>query len=296
MADEIPGACGAWGAKISTHIQRAKCPRSAGVYQLVRMNQNEPRDVIISGWSRSVSVTGTPGANYSLYIDVKFTDGSYSYGHYVAFDVGYDGWQYKAVAIVNVKPIATMYVHALFRGNHTGVVYFDNISVREGTVNLIFNPSFDRASSECTSRMTIPGWSNENPAIPYMVCPLPEPSLIHTPPGYVMTPGDHEVSGLHQRVLLRQRVMRNLTLSVWCKWTSPPHAGILASKEMKMIITNIDGTQEYTSLDIPITTDYKQYSLDFTPLKPIDFVDVHFTFNGKGYGFVYWDDASLIQH
>lgn len=44
------------------------------------INQTRPDTLLLSGWSKAVSVSGEPDDGYSVYMDLKFQDGTYAYG------------------------------------------------------------------------------------------------------------------------------------------------------------------------------------------------------------------------
>lgn len=104
--------------------------RQYGVAQTVLLNQAKPLPVLVSGWSRAESVSGTADAGYSVYVDIEFTDGDHLWGQTATFDTGTHDWQFRRVVVVPEKPIARLTAYGLFRG-HTGTAYFDDFSVAE---------------------------------------------------------------------------------------------------------------------------------------------------------------------
>src|SRR5439155_20053406 len=70
---------------------------------------------------------GTPHPDYSLYIDLVYTDGTTLWGQSAAFGVGTHDWERKRVLIFPAKPIRSMTVNALFR-SHAGTAWFDDFS------------------------------------------------------------------------------------------------------------------------------------------------------------------------
>jgi|GEM_PF-1119599 len=113
-----------------------------GALQEIQVHQAQAKPIIISGWSKAQNVSGTPDANYSLYADVKYTDGTSLYGQYVSFDGGTHDWQQKSFTLNAPKPIRSLAVFAMFR-NKSGNAWFDDISVREeGGEELMNNGGF----------------------------------------------------------------------------------------------------------------------------------------------------------
>ncbi len=96
----------------------------------VTLNQSEPRPVLFTGWSRAASVGGSTDADYSLYLDLEFTDGSPFYGQIAPFAAGTHDWQRKDLLVVPARPLRRATVYALFR-SHIGTAWFDDFSVTE---------------------------------------------------------------------------------------------------------------------------------------------------------------------
>ncbi|HIE52594.1 MAG TPA: hypothetical protein EYP85_12635 [Armatimonadetes bacterium] len=116
--------------------QALKCSRQApsrgqGASQVVALHQKQPRPLVATAWSRAEGVTGEPDRDYALYLDLTFADGSHLWGQTAPFAVGTHDWQQVTVRVEPPKPIATVAYHLLFRGNHTGTVWFDNASLKE---------------------------------------------------------------------------------------------------------------------------------------------------------------------
>lgn len=102
-----------------------------GARQVIFFNQTMSRPLYISGWSKAENVTGSPDANYSVYLDVHYTDGSASWGHTLTFDTDTHDWQFREGIIAPTKPISYVSVHCLLRGDHQGTVWFDGPNVHE---------------------------------------------------------------------------------------------------------------------------------------------------------------------
>jgi hypothetical protein len=44
------------------------------------LNHTEPTKLLLSGWSKASEVSGEPDDGYSVYMDLKFVDGTFAYG------------------------------------------------------------------------------------------------------------------------------------------------------------------------------------------------------------------------
>src|SRR4029453_16962749 len=82
------------------------------------------------GWSEAENVSGSSDSDYSIYIDLVYSDGSPLWGQTAPFRTGSHDWQEREVVIVPKKPVKSLTVHCLFRA-HSGRTWFDDVSVRE---------------------------------------------------------------------------------------------------------------------------------------------------------------------
>ncbi|MEA3401820.1 MAG: hypothetical protein U9R79_11320 [Armatimonadota bacterium] len=123
----------------------AREPGPHGAAQTISIDQQEPRALLVSGWSRAQRLDGDPGNEWCLYVDITYADGDHLWGQRAAFDAGTEGWQGAEVRIEPAKPVATAAVYAMFRGEVTGSVLFDDLEVREegSDENLLRNPGFE---------------------------------------------------------------------------------------------------------------------------------------------------------
>jgi hypothetical protein len=44
------------------------------------LNHTKPTKLLLSGWSKASEVSGEPDDGYSVYMDLKFVDGTFAYG------------------------------------------------------------------------------------------------------------------------------------------------------------------------------------------------------------------------
>jgi len=102
-----------------------------GASQTLVLNQASPTPIVIRGWSRAEDVSGASDSDYSLYADLSYTDGTPLWGQTGNFQVGTHDWELQEFTIFPEKPVRTLTLHCLFRGGHTGRVWFDDVRVEQ---------------------------------------------------------------------------------------------------------------------------------------------------------------------
>jgi hypothetical protein len=123
-----------------------------GAHQTIVLDQKSAVPVTITGWSRAADVDGESDADYSIYADIVYTDGTPLWGSTTSFDTGTHGWQERKLLILPDKPIRQITVYALFR-NHAGSVWFDDFNVSDEGSALLFDdqpilpPSFSQGKN-----------------------------------------------------------------------------------------------------------------------------------------------------
>lgn len=100
-----------------------------GIYQKVVLNQTEPAPIVIESWSKAEDVSGSVDNNYSLYVDIEYMDGTHLWGKSSNFSCGTHDWEKKGILLIPEKPVKLLTVYGLFRGLHTGTVWFDDFSL-----------------------------------------------------------------------------------------------------------------------------------------------------------------------
>lgn len=105
--------------------------QSHGASQNLSLAQSRPKAILLSGWSRAADITGTPDADFSVYLDLVYTDGTPLYGQAIDFSVGTHDWEYRERIILPAKPVSQVSCYVLFRGGHQGSAWFDDITVTE---------------------------------------------------------------------------------------------------------------------------------------------------------------------
>lgn len=100
-----------------------------GVSQYITLEQNKPMPLIASLESRAENIEGSQGPDYSLYLDIAFTDGTHEWGKSAPFSVGTHDWEKKTVVFFPDKPIRGISFYGLFR-SHRGTAYFRNFELK----------------------------------------------------------------------------------------------------------------------------------------------------------------------
>jgi len=100
-----------------------------GVSQTVTLDQQRPEPIIAAAWSKAEGVGGGPNSDYSLYLDLLYTDGTPLWGQISPFAVGTHGWQRRQVVVFPAKPVKSLSFHMLLR-RHTGKAWFRDPELR----------------------------------------------------------------------------------------------------------------------------------------------------------------------
>jgi len=94
-----------------------------GVEQSVELRQTKPEPLFAVGYSKAEGVKGLVNQEYSVFLDVQHSDGSFTHWRFSAFNVGTHDWQRREVYYMPQKPISVVWYHVLFR-NHSGKAWF----------------------------------------------------------------------------------------------------------------------------------------------------------------------------
>ncbi len=100
-----------------------------GVQQNVELDQVRPEPIVATCWSRAEGLTGSPDADYSLYLDLVYTDGTPLWGQTANFSTGTHDWQRRQVVVLPEKPVKAVTFSMLLRG-HAGKAWFRNAELR----------------------------------------------------------------------------------------------------------------------------------------------------------------------
>jgi hypothetical protein len=114
-------------ARLSTTLETD----ALGLYQRVTLDQTEARPLYVAGWCRARSVTGEEDNDFSIYLDIEYTDGTPLYGQTIPCAVGTHDWVLGEKVVLPDKPIATVSYYVLFRRTHAGSGWFDDLQLRE---------------------------------------------------------------------------------------------------------------------------------------------------------------------
>jgi len=95
-----------------------------GVMWSVELNQSQPGPVVASAWARAEQAEGAPNSDFSLYLDIEYTDGTPLWGQVAPFDPDPTaGWQRREVVLTLDRPIRHISYYLLYR-NRAGRVRF----------------------------------------------------------------------------------------------------------------------------------------------------------------------------
>jgi len=125
----VPENWSPWGAGFTTVGGLFVCDNGLdatverGLGQTVLLNQDVPRAIVAAAWSRAEAVGGGPDADYSLYLDLIYTDGTPLWGEIAPFSVGTHDWERREVVVLPEKPVRSVSVYLLLR-RHAGRAWF----------------------------------------------------------------------------------------------------------------------------------------------------------------------------
>jgi len=100
-----------------------------GISQTIVLNQTRPEPIVAAAWSKAEAVGGSRDSNYSLYLDLVYSDGSSLWGQVSPFNVGTHDWEKSQVIVFPEKPIKSVSFHMLLR-RHPGKAWFRNPELR----------------------------------------------------------------------------------------------------------------------------------------------------------------------
>ncbi|MHB8996241.1 MAG: hypothetical protein ACYC63_13430 [Armatimonadota bacterium] len=126
-------------------VNRPTIGQGQGLGQSLTLQQEQPGKIIVTAWSKTEGMTGEPDKDFSIYCDLTLADGKPSWGHMTPFRLGTHDWEKTELVINETQPVKSLSLWLLVRGQHTGKVWFDDISVAyEGsTQNLVTNAALE---------------------------------------------------------------------------------------------------------------------------------------------------------
>jgi hypothetical protein len=95
----------------------------SGASQTAVLNQQKPEPLIATAWSKAEGVDGARDSDYSLYLDLRYTDGTPLWGQVDSWTVGTHDWEKAQVLVFPEKPVASVSFYMLLRG-HAGKAWF----------------------------------------------------------------------------------------------------------------------------------------------------------------------------
>ena len=113
------------GGRRSARCHNDSPEEHRGVFAVVTLNQRVPAPIIAECWSKAQGASGGVDGDYSLYLDLEYSDGTPLWGQLAPFSPGTHGWQRREVTVWPAKPVKTVRVHGIFR-RRTGTAWFDD--------------------------------------------------------------------------------------------------------------------------------------------------------------------------
>ena len=100
-----------------------------GISQTVTLNQIRPEPIVAAAWSKAEAVSGSRDSDYSLYLDLVYSDGSSLWGQVAPFNIGTHDWEKAQVIVFPEKPVKSVSFHMLLR-RHPGKAWFRDPELR----------------------------------------------------------------------------------------------------------------------------------------------------------------------
>lgn len=138
--EKAPGTTGAWQAygqgyerdtavkrsgASSAHCASTSADEQRGAALTVVLDQKQPSPISVAGWSKAMNAVGATPSDYSIYVDLVYTDGTPLWGQIAPFLDGTHDWERRQVRIFPNKPVRQLTIYAMFR-NHSGEAWFDD--------------------------------------------------------------------------------------------------------------------------------------------------------------------------
>ncbi len=158
-----------------------------GIGKIIALNQKTVCPIRISAESRAENVEEGNDGDYSLYLDITFTDGSREWGIKAPFSAGTHSWETREITYLPPRPVRSIDCWLLLR-NRAGKSAFRNLQIAQA-------PSFSRCelfdSVPVRNKRTVNGWilrdvKNQSDFV------TPENGLAL---GMTVTAGDSETGG-----------------------------------------------------------------------------------------------------
>lgn len=256
-----------------------------GAYQGIALNRSNALPLKVSAWSKAAAVSGTASTDYSIWVDLTFSDDTTQYGEAEAINVGTHDWQKTSFYIDPPKPVKSLLVYVLFR-DKSGAVLFDDVDVEEIPADLLPGGTFD-----ATSGGQVSGWGSWGSGY---VAAAGEGRGGTTAVKATATAAAQEY-GIWKTATLNQTTPGALLVRGWSRSDGVSgEPGRSYSLYADLVYT--DDTSEY-GLNVQFdrgTHDWQLRQLEIVPTKPIKSVTIYALFRG-GTGTVWFDNVSLEQ-
>ncbi|MHC4112439.1 MAG: hypothetical protein ACYSUY_15315 [Planctomycetota bacterium] len=105
-----------------TQVQR-------GISQTIILNQTKPEPIVAVAWSKAEGVEGGRNSDYSLYLDLIYSDGTPLWGQTDQYNIGTHDWEKAQVFVFPEKPVKSVSFHMLLR-HHSGKAWFRDPALR----------------------------------------------------------------------------------------------------------------------------------------------------------------------
>ena len=105
-----------------TQVQR-------GISQTIILNQTQPEPIVAVAWSRAEGIGGGRNNDYSLYLDLIYSDGTPLWGQTSQYNIGTHDWEKAQVFVFPEKPVKSVSFHMLLR-RHSGKAWFRDPALR----------------------------------------------------------------------------------------------------------------------------------------------------------------------
>ena len=116
---------------IACELAESGKKNASGVVQTITLNQKTPKAIFVSAECKAEKVLGKASRNFSIYLDIKHTDGSSSYGKGLNFTTGTYDWKKFSTTYVPKKPIKSINFLFLLRRTNSGKAWFKNAVCKE---------------------------------------------------------------------------------------------------------------------------------------------------------------------
>lgn len=107
-----------------------------GIHQTVRYDKPNTDPVIFGGWSRAENAGY--GGDYCLYLDIRYSDGTYQWKVVKSWSPGTHDWEWINSCYYPAKPVSEIKYHILLRYS-TGTAWFRDMLLKRGAPGVMFD-------------------------------------------------------------------------------------------------------------------------------------------------------------